>query len=226
LGFLKEGAIFSGAIIPALLGGILFFTAFVSTIIFFTNICLCCCVNEKKMEEKRCKIFCGLLTFFVLGLVTTFSFTIYWMGQLNADVKQANCVLSMIPSDLLDGISGSEFEFMGMTNYLDLMNNFNDEAGKILTDDLSSNFDRIINKKPGEFIKEYDTSLLNFKNSNEGGLTRQEGGRRGGPEQRPDRHREPVQLHQPRHPEGARRPQLRRLAAEPGRHPGQGALPR
>lgn len=74
----------------------------------------------------------------------------------------------MIPSDLLDGVSGSQFEFMGMTNYLDLMNDFNEESGKILTDNLSDPFDEIIEKKPGEFIKEYELSLSSFKANNDG----------------------------------------------------------
>lgn len=62
-----KGGLFSGAIVPTILGALALMTSLFSTIIFFVNICLCCCVNTKKMEEKRCKIFCGLLTFFVLG---------------------------------------------------------------------------------------------------------------------------------------------------------------
>ena len=164
--------------IPTLIGFLLLFTALVSTIIFFTNICLCCCINEKQMEEKRCKIFCGLLTFFLLGriitksnfvaMIGTFSITIYWMGQLNGEVSQANCVLSKIPSDLLDGVSGNTFEFIGMTNYLDLMNNFLDESSKILSDNLSANFDNLLAAKIADEIKPYEDSLKNFKTNFDG----------------------------------------------------------
>jgi hypothetical protein len=90
------------------------------------------------------------------------------MGKLNGEIQQANCVLSMIPSDLLDGVSGSKFEFMGMTNYLDLMNDFNEESGLIVSDNLSTHFDAIIEKKPAEFVKEYEASLSSFKANNDG----------------------------------------------------------
>jgi hypothetical protein len=132
------------------------------------------------MEETRCKIFCGLLTFFLLGkmslikditnsgLIATFSLSIYWMGRLNGEVGQANCVLSKIPSDLLDGVSGNSFEFIGMINYLNLMNNFLEESSKILSDNLSDNFDVLIAAKIADEIKPYEDSLRNFKTNLDG----------------------------------------------------------
>ena len=101
-------------------------------------------------------------------MIGTFSVTIYWMGQLNGEVNQANCVLSKIPSDLLDGVSGNTFEFIGMTNYLDLMNNFLEESSKILSDNLSANFDNLLTAKIADEIKPYEDSLKNFKTNFDG----------------------------------------------------------
>lgn len=101
-------------------------------------------------------------------MIATFAITIYWMGKVNSEVSKANCVLSKIPSDLLDGISGTEFEFMGISNFLDVMNDFLEESGKILTANLSNNFDVIISAKISEDVKPYEDSLKNFKTNFQG----------------------------------------------------------
>ena len=101
-------------------------------------------------------------------MAVTFSFTIYWMGKLNSELSKANCVLSKIPSDLLDGISGSEFEFLGMTNYLDLLNNFLDESQNIISNNLSDNFDVIIAAKISDEVKPYTEALKGFKTNFQG----------------------------------------------------------
>lgn len=101
-------------------------------------------------------------------MVATFAITIFWMGKLNTEVSRANCVLSKIPSDLLDGLSEPEFEFLGMTNYLDVLNNFLNESGKIISDDLSDNFDVVIEAKIFEEVKPYEEALKNFQTKFQG----------------------------------------------------------
>lgn len=101
-------------------------------------------------------------------MIVTFSFAIFWMGKVNSEVKQANCVLSKIPSDFLDGVTGNEFEFMGLTNYLNVMNDFIQESGTILTNNLSEKFDNVLGVKINEQIKPYEDSLKNFKTNNQG----------------------------------------------------------
>ena len=101
-------------------------------------------------------------------MIVSFSFTIFWMGKLNGQVSQANCILSKIPSDLLDGVADSGFEFLGMTNYLAVMNFFLEESGTIVSNNLSDNFDEIISAKLTEDIKPYEDSLKNFKTNFDG----------------------------------------------------------
>ena len=56
-----------GGIFPTLVGVLLLLAGLISTIMFMTNICLCCCINKKVYTEKKCKIYCGLITFFLIG---------------------------------------------------------------------------------------------------------------------------------------------------------------
>lgn len=102
------------------------------------------------------------------AFIATLAITIYWMGKLNSEVSRANCVLSKIPSDLLDGTTDSAFEFLGVSNYLDVMNDFQEESGKILSDNLSDNFDVVIAAKVSEEVKPYEEALRNFKSNFQG----------------------------------------------------------
>ena len=93
---------------------------------------------------------------------------ISYANKLTDHSDKANCAFSSIPSDLLSGISNNDFEFLGFSNILTVLNNFYAEKDQIKADGMSANFDALISAKINSFAKLFKENLALFKNSNKG----------------------------------------------------------
>jgi hypothetical protein len=91
---------------------ILIVLVFISSVIYFINICLCCCTG--KSETNQCCINCNLfmMGFGLVGFIAYCIALAFYIQNIRAGLKEVACTLQILPDDIINGYSTSP-AFMG-----------------------------------------------------------------------------------------------------------------
>ena len=89
--------------------------------------------------------------------------------KLTGTVDKTNCSISTIPTELLEGVNNSKHQYLGLSNAISNLSDFNDESGKI-KDSLTINFDNINSELLRESSDKTIKSVKTYANENKGGF--------------------------------------------------------
>lgn len=144
---------------------IILIVACLISFVFFALYC-CCFKKYRKATEKKAKPFLLISAIFWVGFLGFFVTAIVYLGMIQKDYKNINCILYKVPADIMQGISGTDREYIGLRPLQDLLTAFTVEVN--LMDSLKPQFDYIVNlnlkgnanspiRALTEFYNNYDT---------------------------------------------------------------------
>lgn len=87
--------------------------------------------------------------------------------KLTGTVDKTNCSISTIPTELLEGVNNSKHQYLGLSNTINNLSDFNDESGKI-KESLGINFDNINSELLRESSEKVIKSVTSYANQNKG----------------------------------------------------------
>lgn len=133
---------------------ILVILVFISSVIYFVNICLCCCTGTS--DTNHCCIKCNLWLA-VFGLVGFIAYCIalaFYIERIRTGLKNVSCSLKILPDDVINGYSGPP-AFMGFFPFYTLLKNF-----KVDLDLIQNNYSNDVNAIFNLGLKENARSML------------------------------------------------------------------
>lgn len=118
---------------------ILVFCCLVSFIFYLLYFCYFS--KYKKATEKKAKPFLIISAICLTGFLAFFAASTYYLVEIHEDAKEINCILYKMPADIMQGISGTDREYIGLRPLQDLLAVFTTEV--YLFDSFVSDFTAI-----------------------------------------------------------------------------------
>ena len=104
---------------------------YIVLMILLLIVCICalvffaifCCCYDRSNSPSNGKTKC----YFIVGLVATFAYLamfitmVIYLGMINGSISDVSCAIATVPSDIIEGVSTDELEFIGFNKLNDML---------------------------------------------------------------------------------------------------------